>query len=416
MFALVDCNNFYVSCERVFNPQLRNIPVVVLSNNDGCIVARSPEVKALGIAMGTPLFKVKDLVQQHQIQVLSSNYTLYGDMSARVMAVLAQFTPNLEIYSIDEAFLGLQHQTDHTHLDDLKALATHMRQRVWQWTGIPVSIGIAPTKTLAKVANRLAKKTNGQYLLWDSDATALANTDIEDVWGIGRKLARWCRAYGITTALALREANPLLIKRKMGILGLRLQAELKGQVCLGLELSPPAKKQTCVSRSFGERIMTLEPLQEAVAYYAMLAAAKLRLQQQLTRVVTVFIRTSPFTEPYVYRCQSKILIVPTQDTVQLIQIARQLTAQLFEQGWSYQKAGVLCTELVEVRAVQQDLFAPQTTAKTERLLQVVDGLNQRYGRQTLVWAATGLERPWLMRSVTRSPRYTTAWCDLPQVR
>ncbi len=416
MFALVDCNNFYVSCERVFNPQLRNVPVVVLSNNDGCIVARSPEVKALGIAMGTPLFKVKDLIQQHHIQVLSSNYTLYGDMSARVMAVLAQFTPELEIYSIDEAFLRCPRQTDPPNSDDLKALTTRIRQRVWQWTGIPVSIGMAPTKTLAKVANRLAKKTGGQYLLRDSDAMALASTEIEDVWGIGRKLARWCRAYGIATALDLRDAPSVLIKRKMGILGLRLQAELQGHACLGLEFAPPAKKQTCVSRSFGERITTLEPLQEAVAYYAMLAAAKLRQQQQLTRVFTVFIRTSPFTEPYVYRSRSRVLAVPTQDTAQLIQIARQLVTQLFETGLMYQKAGVLCTELVAVQAVQQDLFSLPTTAKTERLFEVIDSLNQRYGRQTLVWAATGLQRPWLMRSVTRSPRYTTAWAELPQVR
>ncbi len=278
--SLVDCNNFYVSCERVFDPRLRNQPVVVLSNNDGNIVARSNEVKALGIPMGAPVHQVLDLIQAHNIQVYSSNYTLYGDLSRRVVQTLEQFSPDVEVYSIDEAFIGLS--------GDVEAIAQELRSTVLQWTGIPVSVGVATTKTLAKVANHLAKRGSGVHVLTDP-TPVLAELPVGEIWGIGQRLSYWLHQQGILTALQLRDVELPWIQQLMGIVGVRLVQELRGISCLPLELCPIPRKSCCVSRGFGRPVEELRELEEATASYAARAAAKLRRESLVAKVMTVFI-------------------------------------------------------------------------------------------------------------------------------
>jgi DNA polymerase V len=299
MFALVDCNNFYASCEQVFDPRLRGQPLVILSNNDGCIVARSAEAKALGIPMGSPLFKVQPTIRRHGVIVRSSNYALYGDLSQRVMSVLERFAPAIEIYSIDEAFLEVPNLPPEQRL----RWAQQLRQTVRQWLGLPIAIGIAQTKTLAKVANYFAKRTPGFEGVFDLSAEAstepwLAQLPVAEVWGIGRRLSVWCQEHGIDTALRLRDTSTERLRRKLGIVGVRLQQELRGFSCLALDENPDPKQETCVSRSFGSPVTELRDLQEAVALYALRAGEKLRRQRQVSRVLTVFIRTSPFKEPF----------------------------------------------------------------------------------------------------------------------
>jgi DNA polymerase V len=325
LFALIDCNNFYVSCERLFQPMLHGKPVVVLSNNDGCVIARSDEAKALGIPMGLPAFKLTDLVQEHTIEVYSSNYTLYGDLSARVMTTLTQWTPEVEVYSIDEAFL----QFATLPLDALTAYGQTMRATIHQWTGIPVSIGIGPTKTLAKLANRLAKRSSeaqGVVALnspFEIEAT-LAQTPIEDIWGIGPGYTRRLHAHEIRTALQLRNMTDRWVRQELGIVGLRLVWELRGILCLPLALCPPPKQSLMVSRSFGRPITTLTEMREAVATYMTRAAEKLRRSHMAAGVLTVFLMTSRFTEePQYANSVTMPLPVATQDTAELIQYAFQ---------------------------------------------------------------------------------------------
>ncbi|CAA9309126.1 Error-prone, lesion bypass DNA polymerase V (UmuC) [uncultured Leptolyngbya sp.] len=306
----------YVSCERLFNPKLEEQPVIVLSNNDGCTIARSNEAKKLGIQMGVPAFKLRQLIQDHNIQVYSSNYTLYGDLSSRVMATLDQLAPAVEVYSIDEAFLDLSTLKNH----DLSAYGQHLRSTVHQWTGIPVSIGIGPTKTLAKIANRLAKKLSEAEGVWNltnctESLQALASIDVEDVWGIGRQYAKLLRANGMSNALQLRDADQRWIKQKMGVVGLRIVLELGGMSCMPIELCPQPKKMTCVSRSFGRPVESLAELQEAVATYASRAAEKLRRDGLAAWVLTVFVNTNRFQdEPQYYNCSTTYLPVATSDT------------------------------------------------------------------------------------------------------
>ncbi|HEY9827604.1 MAG TPA: Y-family DNA polymerase [Stenomitos sp.] len=295
MLALCDCNSFYVSCEIVFNPKLRGQPVIVLSNNDGCVVSRSPEAKAIGIAMGIPAFKIRDLIEQHRIQVFSSNYALYGDLSRRVMATLATFTPELEVYSIDEAFLNLAGFPSH----DLQHYAQRIRHTVEQWTGIPISIGIAPTKTLAKVAGSIAKsRPDGVFLLPMPPDEYLANTPIAEVWGIGRKYARSLQSHNISTALQLRGANLLWVGKTYNVVMQRLVLELRGQPCFNLETCPAPRQSITVSRSFGRPITTQPELREAIATYTSRAAAKLRQQHLTTAAIHIFAKTSRFQSDY----------------------------------------------------------------------------------------------------------------------
>src|SRR5215475_13662811 len=343
LFALIDCNNFYVSCERLFQPTLLGKPVVVLSNNDCCVIARSDEAKAHGIPMGLPAFKLADLAKQHSIEVYSSNYTLYGDLSARVMTTLTQWTPDVEVYSIDEAFL----QFSLVPPDALTAYGQAIRATIYQWTGIPVSIGIGPTKTLAKLANRLAKRAGeaqGVVALTSPSQieATLAQTPIEDIWGIGRGYTRRLHAHEIRTALQLCHVSDRWVRQELGIVGLRLVWELRGISCLPLELCPPPKQSLMVSRSFGRPITTLVEMREAVATYITRAAEKLRRYHVAAGVLTVFLMTNRFAdEPQYSNSVTMSLPVATQDTAELIKYALRGVEQISREGYRYQKAGVI---------------------------------------------------------------------------
>ncbi len=417
IFALVDCNNFYASCERVFDPKLAGRPVVVLSNNDGCVVARSNEAKALGIPMGIPFFEVRQTIEKHGVLALSSNYTLYADMSGRVMETLSHFTPHIEVYSIDEAFLDLSGIPE-----DPSACGRRMRQTVRQWTGIPVSIGIGPTKTLAKAANKLAKtsrKADGVLDLTDSPwlEEALRRIEVRDVWGVGRQICKKLKAAGIHTALDLRGANLDWIKNQFGVQGVRTVSELRGQRCYELEENPPAKKGITVSRGFGRPITALVPLQEATSLYAARAGEKLRAEGLAAGVMSIFIMTSRFAEKskrYLRHCAVPF-DTATDDTQDLIAAAVSAVEQLYRAGYEYKKSGVMLLELVPRDRAQRGLFDSKDRDRSRRLMATLDQIN-RTRSVGIQWAAEGIEKPWQTRFTRKTPRYTTSWADLPQIR
>ena len=417
LFALVDCNNFYASCERVFNPRLEGKPVVVLSNNDGIVVARSNEAKALGIAMGVPEFQIRRLIRAHDVQVFSSNYVLYGDMSQRVMETLGQFTPNLEIYSIDEAFLSLSGFTSR----DLTEYGREIRATVKRWTGIPVSVGIAETKTLAKVAARVAKRSKNAAgvfnLATSQDRNALlAEIPVEDVWGIGANWARLLKRHGIATALALREADVHWVRGTMGVVGERLVRELNGVSCLPLEDCPPPKQGITVSRSFGRPVTSLSEMREAIAAYTARAAEKLPGERLAATVLTVFLTTNSFKDEPQYSNAATIkLPVATGNTSDLLRYALPGVEQIYRDGYRYKKAGVMLTGLVPACQVQGDLFDRQDRERVQQLMRALDGLNDRMGAGTLRYAAEGQRQQWQTKFEHRSPAYTTNWTDLPVV-
>ena len=421
MFALVDCNNFYASCERVFRPALAGRPVIVLSNNDGCIVARSAEAKALGIPMAKPWFKLEADLRGQDVTVFSSNYALYGDFSRRVMQVLAGFCPRLEVYSIDECFLDLSGVRG-----DRTALGLEIARTVRQWTGIPVSVGIGPTKTLAKVANRLAKKGQspaGPVLDWarlpDPRAT-LARLAVEEVWGIAARWGARLRQMGLSSALALAEADPRRLRQFGGVVMERIGRELAGEPCLPLELAPPPRKQILVSRSFGARLTRLEDLHGAVAAFAARAGEKLRRQRLRARAVSVFVQTSPFAAagPHYANAATLVLEPPTCDTARLLQGGALSLARIFRPGLEYQKAGVLLTDLVPADREQGLLFAagPGDDARTGRRMACLDRLNRVPARRAVRYASELLSDRWHMRQRLKSPAYTTDWRALPVVR
>jgi DNA polymerase V len=393
---------------------LQDLPVIVLSNNDGCVVARSPQAKALGIPMGEPFFKVQSLVQKHNIQVFSSNYGLYGDMSARVMSTLASFTPDFEPYSIDEVFLGF----DEFHAVDLLEYGYQIRDTVKQWTGLPVSIGFAPTKTLAKIANHLAKDSGegvvdiGNHNL----ATILSNIAIEEVWGIGRRWGRSLRAAGITTALQLREAELAWIRRKYSVVLQRTVLELRGQACIPLELAPPTRKSIIVSRSFRRPVTDLVELKEAIATYISRAAEKLRLYQLTAGVLQVFARSNRFKEDYYSESVTLSLPNPTQDTRMLILWALQGAEAVYRPDCDFNKAGVVLLELRSAAVEQLDLFAQRDEERSVLLMQTFDQINRQFGSGTIQFAVAGLQKNWGMRQERRSNRWTTCWRELPMVR
>ncbi|MBF8965147.1 Y-family DNA polymerase [Pontibacter sp. FD36] len=410
LFALVDCNNFYASCERVFDPKLEGKPIVVLSNNDGCIIARSNEAKALGIQMGEPAFKAKDTIEQHNVHVFSSNYTLYGDMSARVMQTLGQFTPNLEVYSIDEAFLDL----GNFYGRDLDQYAGEMRHTVKTWTGIPVSVGVAPTKTLAKLANRLSKKSkkaDGVLVLTDERhiQEALRRTEVGDVWGVGRRYARKLAAFGIHTALDLRNTSDAFAKKHLTVVGLRTVRELRGEPCQDLEMVAPNKQHICTSRSFGGPVTELSQLKEATANYASRCAAKLRRQQSCAGAITVFLETNRFREGDAQYFNSKTIALPTatNSTLELLHYASIALQALYREGYRYKKSGVIVSELRPQNQVQTSLLDTVDRDKHQRLMQTLDKLNGALGRDTVTCAAQGTTRPWQLKCEKKSPCYTT---------
>ena len=433
MFALVDCNNFYVSCERVFNPELAGRPVIVLSNNDGCAIARSEEAKAIGIQMGAPAFKIRHLINTHRVTVFSSNYALYGDMSQRVMQTLSRFANQIEIYSIDEAFLdlsglqfGLQFGLQSAQRTD--TLADYGRQiatTVEQWTGIPVSVGIAPTKTLAKIANRIAKKSalknhiqqNRVLKLIDPPdiQKALEKVNIEDVWGIGRQYAGRLKKYGISTALSLAHADERWIHGIMGINGVRIVKELRGSPCYLLENQPAPRKGVTVSRTFRTEIDSFDDLKTAITAYTSRGAEKLRAQDSAANMMLVFAATNRFKSHYNFHTATAQLPIPTNDTPELIQYADQCLRQLYKPGISYKKAGVIFKDLVCSSPLQTGLFDTRHRKRSQSLMRSIDTINAEMGKGTIKYAAAGLVagQKWHTLSRQRSPAYTTDWNHLP---
>ena len=414
-FALVDCNNFYASCERVFNPRLLRRPIVILSNNDGCVIARSEEAKQLGIPMGAPAHEHKATFEKNAVVVMSSNYALYGDMSARVMETLRPCVPAMEVYSIDEAFLALEDWQG-------AEFARELRARVRQWTGIPVSIGIGPTKTLAKIANRLAKKTPELGGVLDLETVRdidelLARVPCGDIWGIGKRLAVRLAAGGIRTACDLKHGEAAWVRKILGVVGERILRELQGVSCLALEEVPAPKKGIASAKSFGRPVESLRELEEALATYTARAAEKLRSGRLLARQVHVFVATNPFSarQPQYSAGAQTALVRPSNHTPDLIAAALELLREIYRPGHQYKKTGVFVTELVAESDLQPDLFeAPaETVGRVRELDRIVDGLNRKLGRNAIRYGSMGVKSRWAMRQERRSQKFTTRWDELP---
>ncbi|MDX7951786.1 Y-family DNA polymerase [Lichenihabitans sp. Uapishka_5] len=415
--ALVDCNNFYASCERLFQPKLRGQPVVVLSNNDGCVIARSNEAKALGIEIGEPWHICRERVNTQGVIVRSSNYTLYGDMSARVMRVLGDFTPDLEIYSIDEAFLGLAGFESR-----LESHGRAMRATVLQWTGIPVSVGIGPTKTLAKLANRLAKKTpesGGVMILLTAEEqeAALDRIELTDLWGVAHRMADRLKAIGIMTPNDLRRADAKFVRMHTSVVMERMVWELQGIPCISLEEAPPDRKMIIASRSFGKRVTTRHEMEQAVTTYATRAAEKLRRQGLACGRLAVFVKTDEHRprDPQYAAERAYRLPVATADTGRLNRAALIALDALWRPGFSYKKAGVTLIDLGPAGRVQGSLFDRHDDARSLARMQALDALNARFGRGTVTFASMGRKPGWKLRTEFISGRYTTAWEDLLKV-
>jgi DNA polymerase V len=416
-FALVDCNNFYASCERVFQPQLRGKPVVVLSNNDGCVIARSNEAKALGVEMGAPWHLCREHFERDGIIVRSSNYTLYGDMSARVMKVLRNFTLRLEIYSIDEAFLGLAGFEDR-----LEEHARELRRTVLRWTGIPVSVGIAPTKTLAKVANRFAKRdpaADGVMLLMDKPAqdAALARLELTDLWGVAGRIARRLNEIAIRTPLDLKRADPRFVRQKFSVVMERMVHELRGTACLPLEEIVQDRKNIICSRSFGKPVQTREEMTEAVSTYAARAAEKMRRQKLAASALLVFLETNSFRpqDAQYHASQTITLAVASADTTKIIRAALRSLDAIWRRGFRYKKAGVMLLDLLPAAKVQPGLFDQPDDPRSLARMRTIDRLNANFGRDTVTFGVMPQSRPWKLRRDFLSPCYTTSWADLLRV-
>ncbi len=427
IFALIDCNNFYVSCERAFDPKLEGKPVVVLSNNDGCAVARSNEAKALGVGMGQPYFQFKNEFIKQGGVALSSNYALYGDMSNRVMSIIGEFCEDMEVYSIDEAFVSF----DGIPEDELGDVALQMRKRVLQCTGIPVSIGIAPTKTLAKIANEIAKKDGkkeniygGVFSLYNKPQETvdhhLTAIDVGDVWGVGRQYAKFLKSYQIHTAFDLTKAQDTWVQKNLTIQGLRMVQELRGVRCHNLQFHPDPKKGIASTRMFGRPVTTLKELQEAVALYTTTAAEKLRKEGLVTANIHVFIITNRFQKNSYYNSTMIVLPERTNYTPTLITGALQGLDKIFKAGYEYRKAGVMVTDLSPQDEVPVDLFSLREEVEEERnqkrtIMKRMDGLNRIYGKHTVRVARLGFNQGWWMMRNIRTPRYTTVWEELLRV-
>lgn len=415
MFGLVDCNNFYASCERVFNPYWNNKPVVVLSNNDGCVIARSNEVKKLGIKMGVPAYQIKTEIEQYGIGVFSSNYSLYGDMSNRVMSILSSFVENMEVYSIDEAFLdftGFEHY-------DLKKYGEKIVKTTTKGTGIPVSLGIAQTKTLAKVANKFAKKIPGYkgVCIIDSEAKrikALQLTEISDIWGIGRRHAKLLSKYDVRTAYDFTQLPMAWVRQKMTVVGERMWKELNGISCIDMEFAPPAKKTICTSRAFGQTVTDLEGLKESVSTYAAICAEKLRKQKSCALSLMVFIHTNNFREDLPQYFQNSVVKFPvaTNSTMEIVKYAMIALKHIYKKGYQFKKAGVIITEIVPDAAIQTNLFDKIDRDKHSRLMAVVDRLNDGFKKNNLRLAVQEGDKKWRLKQEKLSPCYTTRISDV----
>ena len=407
VFALIDCNAFYVSCERVFNPKLNNKPVVALSNNDGCIIARSKEAKALGIKMGVPLFKVKDIVERENVIVFSSNYTLYADMSRRVMNIISEFTPSIEVYSIDEAFIELTNMNV-----DYESYARHMRKVILQYTGIPVSIGIASTKTLTKVANHIAKDDESlegvcSLIQHENLDQVLEDTNVADVWGVGRQLSKKLIANGIFNAKLLKNCEDAWVRKMMSVNGLKTVSELREISCLDLEETSATRKSCCTTRSFGKPLINLEDIEQAVTTFARRATERIRGENLIASTVSVFLRTNPFDRNRYYSNSSTTtLSYPTYDTMQIVKTALQLTKIIFRENYQYKKAGVLLSGFYEKGTETKDLFS-EARYRSPKLMSAVDQINERYGSDTIQIATECQMGKWKQKRKNCTQSYTT---------
>ena len=414
--ALVDCNSFYVSCERLFNPRIRRKPVVVLSNNDGCIISRSNEAKALGIKMGEPYFKAKDIIVKNKVEVFSSNYSLYGDLSRRVMRTLKRFNSEIEVYSIDEAFLDLSNFLD----SEVEKVGKEIRETVLQWTGIPTSIGIAKTKTLSKIANHIAKKKQSgvtSLIGIENLDPVLEKIEINDVWGVGRQLTKFYQKNGIYNAKQLKNKSNTWIKKCSNVLSSRTAMELRGIPCIDLETTQTKRKSCVVSRSFGKRIEKFQELKEAVANYCLNASEKIRSESLVAKAITVFVRTSPFQRDYGYYSNSKTIDFPiaTNNSLETVKTAITILESIFKNGCRYQKAGVMLTGLRDDDG-RKNLFSSEKDEKIKTLMQSIDNTNYRYGRSTLSLASAGVHKKWNMRRQYSSRIDTADFYCLPTIK
>lgn len=420
IFALVDCNNFYVSCERLFRPELQERPVVVLSNNDGCVISRSQEAKAMGVPMAAPAFKYKNFFLHNNVEVFSSNYALYGDLSQRVTAALASINPNLEIYSIDESFL----EFPPCMLRELPEIGREIKEKILKWTGIPVSVGFGATKTLAKIASNFAKKypqTKGTFSLCQrADMDRLLNkVPVANVWGIGRRHGKRLISRGVRTAGDFKDLPNLWIKKNMSITGLHTALELRGTPCFELDNAPQPKKTVSSSRSFGRPVSTLPELEESVAAYVARAGEKLREQDSLAGGVMVYLTTNRHNDlPQYSNSATRMFSVATDYTPELIRNGLQCIRSIYKEGFMFKKTGIVLLDLCGKYNRQCNLLEldnKDDSAKKEKIMKLLDSANTRFGRRTLSYASEGLAQPWKMNRNHKSPAYTTCWDELPKV-
>ena len=413
--ALIDCNSFYVSCERLFNPKIRKLPVVVLSNNDGCIISRSNEAKALGIKMGEPYFKARNIIIKNNVQVFSSNYSLYGDISRRVMRTLKRFNSKIEVYSIDEAFLDLSNFSD----KEVKDVGKENRNTVLQWTGIPTSIGIAETKTLSKVANHIAKKQKSGVVslvnIKDLDPI-LEKVEVRDIWGVGKQLSKFYIKNGIYNAKQLKNASNTWIKKTKNVLSSRTAMELRGVPCIEIETKQAKRKSCCVSRSFGKKVEKLRELKESVTSYCLNAAEKIRSESLVCKSIRVFIRTSPFQNKGIFYSNSKTIDFPiaTNNSIEIVKNALTGLDLIYKDGFKYQKAGIILSGLSDSEK-GNSLFKSTKDERIKNLMQSIDNTNYRYGRSTISLASAGINKKWSMRRQYSSKIDTADFYSLPKI-
>ncbi len=414
--ALIDCNSFYVSCERLFNPKIRNKPVVVLSSNDGCIISRSTEAKTLGIKMGEPYFKAKDIIVKNNVYVFSSNYSLYGDLSRRVMRTLKRFNSEIEIYSIDEAFLDLSNFPD----NKIEHIGKEIKDIVLQWTGIPTSIGIAKTKTLSKVANHIAKKTKSGVVsligVKDIDPI-LEKVEINDIWGVGKQLTKFFIKNGISNAKQLKNVSNTWIKKNSNVLSSRTAMELRGISCIDLETTSSKRKSCVVSRSFAKKVEKLQELQESITSYCLNAAEKIRSESLIAKSITVFIRTNPFQNQFAYYSNSKTIDIPiaTDNSIEIVKTALTGLKDIFKNGYRYQKAGIMLSGLSDLQG-SNNLFSSIKDDKIKNLMKTIDNTNYRFGRSTLSLASAGINKKWNIKRQHYSKIDTSDFHCLPMIK
>lgn len=418
LFALVDCNNFYASCERVFRPDLEGKPIIVLSNNDGCVIARSAEAKALGIPMGAPAFEMEELITKNKVFVFSSNYALYGDLSQRVMGVLSQMSPDIEIYSIDEAFLRI----DSIRLYSPEEYARKIQSNIYEWLGIPVSVGIGSTKTLAKAANYLAKSFPGHRGVFSFENRTdgdeyLKQIPVSKLWGIGEQHASFLQQHDVASAYDLKKAPEAWIRSKMNVTGARIVKELNAISCIPMEDAPAHRKAICISRSYGRPTKNYRELEEATAAFVSRLAEKLRKQKMLATRLTVFVMTNRFARgPRYVNFKTINLSVPTHSTAELNRMMVKALSSLFRKGYLYKKSGILAEELIPENIRQTSLWDSTDHEKQEKLMKALDLINAKTGRDSVRYALQGFDRKWKMRQEKLSASYTTKWSDILNIQ